>query len=125
MYHGIYIYDDLILFKGKNIIKDINYWLINFKQKNWQCGRKPPPPFKRVNLDKKTNILPDEKKDKVCFRAVENFLCLDMRMIWYLEVYLRFRVFKKKGQKWKYSGSKSNYRIDTLVEIPLGVLNQI
>ena len=45
MYHGIYIYDDLILFKGKNIIKDINYWLINFKQKKLTMRQETTTPI--------------------------------------------------------------------------------
>ena len=76
-------------------------------------------------MDKKTNVLPDENKERVCIRLSYRLLFLYMKMIWPLERYLRFGVFQRKGHKWKYSGSKTNYITDTLGKIPLGVINQI
>ena len=31
-YHGIYIYDGLVVFKGKNIAREIKYWLEEFQK---------------------------------------------------------------------------------------------
>ena len=50
---------------------------------------------------------------------------LDMRISWYPEGDLQFRVFSKKGQQLKYVRQESTHTPDTLFVIPSGVLNRI
>ena len=50
---------------------------------------------------------------------------LDMKMSWSPEGDLKFRVFKKWGQKLKYVGKESTHTPGTLHAIPSGVLNRL
>ena len=50
---------------------------------------------------------------------------LDMKMSWSSERDLKFGVFRKKGQQFKYVGKESNHTPSTLRAIPSGVLNRL
>ena len=101
IYHGIYQYDGLVVFKGKKETSEIKDWLEKFQQtvnlaagnqhlkytaEIWTDGANPPTP---------------ENKYRVQIVAKDEFPFLDMKMSWSPEGDLQLGVFIKKRQQFK------------------------
>ena len=63
-------------------------------------------------------------KDKVQIVAKNECPYLDMKMSWSPEGYLKFLIFRKKGQKLNYFGKLSIHTPSNLRAVPSGVLNR-
>ena len=94
-YHGIYIEDGMVVFKGKKSVQDINSWLAEFQYTVEKAGGNQYIQFTAEICTDDTNLPSYEKEDKVQILTNNKLPFLDMKMSWSPEGDLQFEVFKK------------------------------
>ena len=125
IYHGIYLDDGLMVFKGKKETSEIKDWLEKFQQTvNLAAGNQHLKFTAEIWTDRANPLIP-EKEDQVQIVAKDEFPFLDMKMRWSTEGGLQFGVFRKKGQQLIYAGKESTHTPCTLRTIPSGVFNRL
>ena len=102
IYHIIYMYDGLILSKGKKCFQDIWGWLEGFqvskKMGDAVCNC-------RIQFDmeiwtNEKNLPPSENKDKIQTSAADEYHLLYMEMICSLEGGTQFGIFRERDKHW-------------------------
>ena len=125
IYHGIYLDDGLVVFKGKKKASEIKDWLEEFQQTaNTAAGNRHLKFTAEIWTDGANSPTP-EKEDWVQIVAKDKLPFLYMKMSWSPEGGLQFGVFRKKGQQLKYIGKESTHTPSTLRAIPSGVFNRL
>ena len=118
IYHGIYQYESLVVFKGKKKAREIKDWLEEFWQTmNTAAGKQYLKFTTEIWIDGANSLTP-EKEDRVQIVTNNEFPFLDMKMIWSPEGDLQFGVFRKKVQQLKYVGKDITHTPGTLCAIP-------
>ena len=98
IYHGIYLDDVLVVFKGKKKANEIKDWLKEFQQTvNTAAGNQHLKFTTEIWTDGANSPTP-EKEDRVQIVKNEKFPFLDTKTSWSPEGDMQFGVFRKKGQ---------------------------
>ena len=80
IYHIIYQYDNLVLFKGKKIIQEIKYWLVDFHQTVDKVAGNQHLQFTAEIWMNDENLPPSLKKDRFQITTNKKLTFLDMKM---------------------------------------------
>ena len=114
-----------MFFKGKNIVQEIKYWLMEFKQTVDKEVGNQHLQFTAEIWTNGEKSLPSANMDKVQILTSNEFPFLDMKISRSPEGYLQFRLLKKKRQQLKYVGMGITHTPVTLRAIPSEVLNRL
>ena len=114
-----------MFFKGKNIVQEIKYWLMEFKKTVDKEVGNQHLQFTAEIWTNDENSLPSANMDKVQILTSNEFPFLDMKISRSPEGYLQFRLLKKKRQQLKYVGMGITHTPVTLRAIPSGFLNRL
>ena len=101
MWHDIYEYDGLVLFKGKKSVYKIRYWLEYFQNMVNKSADNQRVQFTTKIWTSDKSLLPFEKKEKFQISAADELPLLGMNMIWSPEGGMRFLIFRKRRQQLK------------------------